>query len=79
MRALAAYRFDARRMSAVNMPTLLITGSQTASPQLKQAINSLHTSLPNSSVVVLEGQQHNAMDSARRMLAEEILRFVFSK
>jgi hypothetical protein len=27
------------RMSALNIPTLLLTGSETASPQLKQAIS----------------------------------------
>jgi len=31
----------AARMSSVRMPTLLVTGSDTASPQLKQAIDSL--------------------------------------
>jgi pimeloyl-ACP methyl ester carboxylesterase len=68
MRALASYRFDAMRISTVTVPTLLITGSDTASPQLKQAITSLQASLPNSKLAVLEGQEHNAMDSAREML-----------
>jgi len=76
MRALAAYRFDAKRMSTVNMPTLLVTGSDTASPQLKQAIRSLQASLPNPTLVVLEGQQHNAMDSGREKLAEAIINFL---
>ena len=76
MRALAAYRFDARRMGTVRMPTLLVTGSDTASPQLRQAIDSLQASLPNPTLVVLEGQQHNAMDSARQKLAEVIMSFL---
>ena len=76
LRALAAYRFDVMRMRTVSMPTLLVTGSDTASPQLKQAISSLQSSLPNPTLVVLEGQQHNAMDSGRQKLAEEIVTFL---
>jgi pimeloyl-ACP methyl ester carboxylesterase len=37
LRALAQYRFDAARMATVRMPTLLITGADTASPYLKEA------------------------------------------
>jgi len=76
MRAVAAYRFDAKRMSTVRVPTLLVTGSDTASPHLKQAISSLQASLPNPTLVVLEGQQHNAMDRARPKLAEAIMNFL---
>jgi len=54
----------------------LVTGSDTASPQLRQAIESLQASLPNPTLVVLEGQQHNAMDSARQKLAEAIMSFL---
>jgi len=76
MRALAAYRFDAKRMRTVRIPTLLLTGSDTASPQLKQAIVSLRASLPDPTLVVLEGQQHNAMDSARQELAQAVIGFL---
>ena len=76
MRALAAYRFDAERMKAVTMPTLLLTGSETRSPHLKKAIASLQTSLPSPTLVVLEGQQHNAMDSGRPALAQAVLDFL---
>jgi pimeloyl-ACP methyl ester carboxylesterase len=76
LRALADYRFDAPRMSAVRMPTLLVTGSDTVSPELKQAIESLRASLPNPTLLVLKGQQHNAMDSARQKLADAIETFL---
>jgi len=75
MRALAAHRFDARRMRKVSMPTLLLTGSDTASPHVKLAISSLQNSLPNSSLVVLQGQ-YDAMDSTRQQLAEVITNFL---
>jgi hypothetical protein len=48
-RALAAYRFDPTRMKTMNVPTLLLTGSETASRQLKKAISGLLDSFPNRS------------------------------
>jgi pimeloyl-ACP methyl ester carboxylesterase len=76
MHALAAYKFDAKRVSAVRQPTLLLTGGETSSPYIKQGIDSLQTSLPHATRVVLEGQQHNAMDSGRDVLAEAITTFL---
>jgi pimeloyl-ACP methyl ester carboxylesterase len=76
MRALAAYRFDAQRMRTVPIPTLLLIGSNTNSPYAKQAIDSLLMSLPHPTRVVLKGQQHNAMDSAREVLAKAIRTFL---
>jgi hypothetical protein len=77
--ALAAYRFDSRRISAVQTPTLLLMGSETHSPYLRQAVNSLQDALPNATLVVLDGQQHNAMDTARDMLAETIKDFLLAE
>lgn len=61
IRALSKYRFDARRMRKLKAPTLLLTGSKTASPQLKQAIKSLMDALHNRTLIVFEGEEHNAM------------------
>jgi pimeloyl-ACP methyl ester carboxylesterase len=76
MYALAAYRFDAARTVSVHQPTLLLIGENTTSPYLQQAINTLQTSLPNATRVVLQGQQHNAMDSGRDALATAIITFL---
>lgn len=76
MRALSAYRFDASRMKSLTTPTLLLIGEQTASPYAKQSISALRESLPNSTVVVLERQEHNAMEGARDVLANAIIEFV---
>ena len=62
MRALSVYRFDARRMKSVTMPTLLLMGEDTASPYARQSIDALRESLPHPTLVVLEHQAHNAMD-----------------
>lgn len=75
MRALAAYRFDASRMKSVAIPTLLLIGAETASPYAKQSIAALRKSVANPTLVVLERQEHNAMDSGRDALANAIIQF----
>jgi hypothetical protein len=76
MRALAGYRFDPQRIKRVMIPTLLLIGGENANPYIKKAISSLQASLPKATLAVLEGQQHNAMDGARELLAEKIVRFL---
>ncbi|GAC1663814.1 MAG: hypothetical protein NVS9B4_18880 [Candidatus Acidiferrum sp.] len=77
-RELSAYRFDVKRMSTLKLPTLLLTGSESASPQLKKAISGLLNALPNPSLFVFEGQQHNAMDSVPQQFAETVGNFLLS-
>ena len=79
MRALAAYRFDAARVKSVTMPALLLLGEDTASPYARQSIDALRTTLPNPTVVILKGQQHNAMDGGRDALATAIIKFAASQ
>jgi len=76
IRALDAYRFDAKRFSTLKVPTLLLTGSKTASPDLKSAINALMTCLPNRTLIVFEGQEHNAMDAVSQQFAEAVTNFL---
>ncbi len=76
MRALAAYRFNAKRVSTVNVPTLLIRGSETGIPDVKRAMSSLMASLPDRTEAILEGQQHNAMDTGREQLAQAVTKFL---
>jgi pimeloyl-ACP methyl ester carboxylesterase len=75
-RALGVYRFDAARMRMLQTPTLLLSGSKTASPQLKLAIDSLQKALPHAELVVFEGQEHNAMDTIPQEFADKVLRFL---
>jgi pimeloyl-ACP methyl ester carboxylesterase len=76
IRAMSKYRFDAKRMRTLEVPTLLFAGSKTASPQLKQAINSLKDTLPQRTLVVFEGQEHNAMDRIPQQFAETVTNFL---
>jgi pimeloyl-ACP methyl ester carboxylesterase len=63
-------------MTPLKAPTLLLTGSKTASPDLKRAIGVLMTTLPNRSLFVFEGQEHNAMDTVPQQFAEVVTKFL---
>lgn len=73
IRALDEYRFDASRISKLKVPTLILTGSRTESADLKRAISVLMGCLPNPTLVVLEGQDHNAMDTVHSSLPKPLL------
>ena len=79
IRALSRYRFDAKHIATLKVPTLLLTGSKTASPQLKQAISGLMDALPNRSLVIFEGQEHNAMDNIPQEFADTVANFLLGK
>jgi pimeloyl-ACP methyl ester carboxylesterase len=79
IRALAKYRFEAKRMRKLTIPTLLLTGSETPSPQLKQAIKSLMDALPTRTVIVFEREGHNAMDTIPEKFAEAVTGFLNGK
>lgn len=78
LRALDEYRFNPKRIRTLKAPTLLLTGSETASPQLKLAIKRLTQLLPNRQLVVFPGQQHNAMDTVPQQFAEAVGDFLLS-
>ena len=76
LRALSKYRFDGRLARQLKTPTLLLSGSETKSPQLKQAVQTLMDSLPNRSLVVFHGQEHNAMDTIPREFVDTVTWFL---
>jgi pimeloyl-ACP methyl ester carboxylesterase len=76
LRALDAYHFDPKRISDLSIPTLLLTGSKTASPYLKRGIDGLMAALPNRRLTVLERQEHNAMETIPEKFAETVSNFL---
>jgi pimeloyl-ACP methyl ester carboxylesterase len=74
--ALSAYRWDAARAKRLRTPTLLLVGSRTTSSDLRASVQSLRETLPNQQLIVLEGQEHNAMDTDREHLASVIRKFM---
>ena len=67
----AAYRFEPARWRDLETPTLLLLGSE--SPRLfAAAIELLHETLPSSTLHVLPGQHHVAMETAPALFAAQI-------
>ncbi len=75
-RALSAYRWDPVRAATLRIPTLLLLGERTGSPELRLAMRRLAGALPTAELVVLPGQEHNAMDTDRAGLADVVSRFL---
>ena len=74
MRATTAYHFHAAKFAAFAVPTLLFLGG--ASPAFfRAAIDLVHAGLPSSRVVVLPGQQHQAINTATELFVREVLAF----
>jgi pimeloyl-ACP methyl ester carboxylesterase len=69
------YTFDAKRFAEVSTPTLLLVGGASP-PMFPAAIDAVHRALRNSRVVVLDGQQHVAMDTAPELFLREVLAFL---
>jgi pimeloyl-ACP methyl ester carboxylesterase len=75
-RALSQYQFDPARARTLTVPTLLMAGSRTASPELKRSIDSLRETLPHSTLRIFEGQEHNAMDTIPQEFAAALSSFL---
>jgi pimeloyl-ACP methyl ester carboxylesterase len=70
-----AYRLDAARVRGLMNPTLLLLGGN--SPAVfRDPIRVLGATLPRGETVVLEGQRHNAIDSAPLMFAQTVKAFL---
>jgi len=69
------YSFEPDKFSDLQIPALLMLGGD--SPALfKDVIYILNKTLPNSTVVVLPGQQHIAMDTNTELFVKEVKRFL---
>ena len=75
VRAQQQYRLDSHRFTELTTPTMLLLGG--ASPQsFKDAVDVVDTALPDSRIVDLPGQHHNAMDTAPELFVDEVLAFL---
>jgi len=75
MRAFSRFQFEADRLRTLAVPTLLLVGSE-STPYHKATTRTVADALPNTRIVVLPGQQHNANVTAPDLLTAEILRFL---
>jgi len=69
------YRLDPDRVSALDAPVLLLLGSESSS-DVRSAVEAFDGALPDSRVVVLEGQGHFAHLMGPELLAQHILGFL---
>lgn len=75
LRALNDYRFDPARFADFSVPTALLTGSESP-PLFSDTVKSLHEALPNSRIVTIPGQAHEAMTTAPDLFVEKVVEFV---
>ena len=74
-RARKAYEFDPARFEALDTPTLLLLGGESA-PLFGTAAEALDEALPNSRLVVLPGQAHAVMNTAPDLFVEAVVTFL---
>jgi pimeloyl-ACP methyl ester carboxylesterase len=68
------YIFTPEQFKNLKIPTLLMVGSDSA-PWGKRTTEALSQALPNSAILVLNGQKHAAMVTAPDMFVEAVIRF----
>ena len=75
LRSHVHYAFAPERFNDLTTPTLLLLGGDSP-PFVGAAIAALESALPKSETVILEGQQHIAIDTAPEIFTREVLRFL---
>jgi pimeloyl-ACP methyl ester carboxylesterase len=75
LQAHQGYQYKPERFKDLKVPTLILLGGD--SPRVfKASVEAEHQALPNSRIVVLPGQQHNAIDNAPDLFTREVLAFL---
>lgn len=69
------YSFDQTKFRNLNIPVMLMLGGDSP-PLFNKAIQVLDEALPNSTIVVLPGQQHIAMDTDTEMFVNAVKKFL---
>jgi pimeloyl-ACP methyl ester carboxylesterase len=72
------YQFKAERFAALQVPTLLLLGAESP-PFYRQGIEAVNAALPDSTIVILPGQQHVAHLAVPELLAREVLDFLLAE
>lgn len=75
MDELFAHGFDPARVRSIAIPTLLLLGGDSP-PFAQREAEALQATIPNSSIAVMPGQQHAAMDTGTDVFLEEVLAFL---
>jgi pimeloyl-ACP methyl ester carboxylesterase len=75
LQAIDSYQFEASKFHTLSMPSLLLLGSA-SHLRRHQTADMLKNTLPNSHLVLLEGQQHSAIRTAAKLVASKVLAFL---
>lgn len=75
LQAEATWIFDPARYRDLAAPTLFLTGSESLRIA-REGTEALDAALPNSAIVVLEGQGHGAITTAPELFVREVLKFL---
>lgn len=75
LRTEGAWVFNPGNYAELTVPTLLLTGSESVQIT-KDGTAALHEALPNSRIVVLEGQGHVAITTAPELFARAVITFL---
>ena len=78
IRGVLDYSFAPARFARLRTPTQLILGGDSP-PQFRPTIEALHAALPDSRVVVMPGQQHNALVTGPEQLTGVMLEFLLAR
>lgn len=71
------YSFDPAKFAGLRVPVLLLLGGDSP-PLFRQATETVHSALPNSTLTLLPGQQHIAMDTNPDLFVSEVLKFLLN-
>jgi pimeloyl-ACP methyl ester carboxylesterase len=75
LRTVKAYRFDPERFGDLGTPSLMLAGGKSPAA-LRKAAEAVDEALPDSRLVILEGQGHAAMDTGTDLFTAEVLSFL---
>jgi pimeloyl-ACP methyl ester carboxylesterase len=78
LRAVKAYSLDPQRFRDLGVPTLLLSGGDSPAA-LRKAAEAVDEVLPDSRIVVMQGQGHAAMDTGTDLFTTAVLRFLTSQ
>jgi pimeloyl-ACP methyl ester carboxylesterase len=75
LRSDETYRLDPTRFANLRVPTLLLLGGDSP-PLFRNAVEEVHRAILSSTVVVMPGQQHAAMNTSPELFLREVLGFL---
>ena len=74
-RAMEKHRIEPSRFAALDVPTLLLLGGDSPA-RFRSSMDVVSAALPRSTLKMLPGQQHNAMDTAPPVFVRAVTEFI---